>query len=347
MDISDMIIELCSMAGPAGFESPVASRVKEMLEPYVSEAYIDVMGNVIGVRRCGRENAVKLLFDAHIDEIGFIITGVEEGFLRFQALGGVDAHLLPASELKVLTEPPLYGVIAAMPPHVLKAEDSDKAIKIDDLYLDLGMTQEEAEQIVPVGTPAVYNAGVYKMGEDLVCGKALDDRACVAVILRAMELLKEENLGVDLYVMASAQEEVGRRGAKTGVFAIVPDYCVVVDVGFAKTPDCKAYNAKEQGGGAVITRGPNMNRRFTDMAVNIAEKNDIKYQINVEPTGDSGTNAYAIQVAREGVATAMFELPLKYMHSPVEMASLVDAEAVARLLKEVALSLGSVNGEVL
>lgn len=339
MKIADTIIELCSMAGPSGFEKAVAERVRELFEPYMDETYVDVMGNVCGVRRCGKENAKRLLFDAHIDEIGFIITGIEEGFLRFATIGGVDPRMLPAAEIKILTDPPVLGVVGVAPPHILKQEESDKAIKIEDLYIDIGVSQDKAKSIVPLGTPAVYNGGARKMGEDKICGKALDDRSCLTAILRALELLKDEKLFVDLYVLASSQEEVGTRGAKTGAYSIAPDWCVAVDVNHAKTPDSKNQQTKDLGGGAVIAKGPNMNRKFTDNAVRLAQSKGIKYQIGVEADGDSGTNTRVIQITREGVATALFELPLKYMHSPVEVISLADLESAAQLLCEVAKSL--------
>ena len=335
MIIANTLIELCAMVGPSGFEQNIAARVRDMLTHYMDEIKIDVMGNVVGVKRCGKENAKKLLFDAHIDEIGFIITGHEEGFLRFSTLGSVDARMLPAAEIKILTEPPIIGVVAAAPPHILKDEDSDKTIKTEDLYIDIGMSQDMAQKAVPVGTAAVYNAAARVFGRDLICGKSLDDRASFACILRALELLKDEQLDVDLYVLASVQEEVGTRGARTGAFSVVPDWCVIVDVDHARTPDHQKHDAKETNGGVVISRGPNMNRPLADTAEKLAREHGIRYQIGVEP-GDSGTNATVIQVTREGVATALFGLPLKYMHSPVEVISLDDAEATARLLTEIA-----------
>ncbi len=338
MVLADTIIELCNMAGPAGFEKTVAARVREMMSPFMDEIRTDIMGNIIGVKRCGKENAKKLMFDAHIDEIGFVITGHEDGFLRFSTLGGVDARMLPAAEIKILTEPPLIGIVAAAPPHILEAGDSEKTIKTDDLFIDIGMNQDEAKKAVPVGTPAVYNAGARVFGTDSICGKSLDDRASFACILRALELLKDEKLDVDLYVMASIQAAVGTRGARTGAFSVSPDWCVVVDVDHAKTPDHNKHDVRETGGGAVISKGPNMNRRLTDISEKCAQEHGIKYQIGVE-SGDSGTNAAVIQITREGVATALFGLPVKYMHSPVEVLNLNDAEAVAALLCETAKAL--------
>jgi len=335
MDTAEILIELCALPGPSGFEEPVARRVRELLEPYMDETRIDVLGNVIGVRRCGKDGARKLLFDAHIDETGLIITGAEEGFLRFAALGGTDARILPASGVTILTDPPLYGVIGTLPPHVLKKEDTEKVIKVEDMFIDVGMTQEEALKTVPQGTPAVLAHGARRFSESRICGKALDDRAGFAAILRAVELLGGETLDVDLYVMASVQEEVGIRGVAPGVFSIAPDLCVVIDVGHAKTPDTKPVETMtELGGGVVIGRGPCMNAELTESVIELAIRKEIKHQISVEP-GDTGTNARAVQISREGVATALFSIPMRYMHG-AEAASLDDIEVTALLLAETA-----------
>ena len=337
LDIAGILTELCSLPGPSGFERPVAERVKALLEPFVDEAWIDVLGNVIAVRRCGREGAPKLLFDAHIDENGLIVTGVEEGFLRFAALGGVDNRILPACLVSVLTDPPRSGVVCVMPPHILKKEDTEKVIKIEDMYLDVGLAHDEAIKAIPPGTPCVLDYGARLFGQNCLCGKALDDRAGFVSILWALELLRDEKLTVDLYVTASVQEEVGARGAASGVFPIEPDRCVVIDVGFAKTPDTKPYETNDElGGGVTISRGPNMNVEFTESAIHLAVNNEIKHQIKVEPGGNSGTNARVIQISREGVATALFGLPLKYMHGIYEVVSLEDIGNAARLLCEVA-----------
>jgi endoglucanase len=278
------------------------------------------------------------LLDAHIDEVGLIVTGYEDGFLRFSAIGGVDARMLPASEIKVLTEPPLVGIIGVLPPHLLKGEDAEKTIKTDDLYIDIGLSQDEAKKAVPVGTPAVYNTGARVFGDGLICGKGLDDRACVAAILRALELVKDETLDIDVYFLGSVQEELGTRGAKAGAFAVNPDWCVAVDVDYASSPDAREHWLKELGGGVVISKGPILNKRLTELPIRLAEEKGIKYQLGVE-AGDTGTNARVIQLTREGVATALLDIPLRYMHSPVEVVSIEDAEATAQLLAELARNL--------
>lgn len=338
MELSEAILQLCALSGPSGYEGEAADFAVSLLRPHMDEVSCDVMGNIIGVKRCGKPNARKLMIDAHIDEIGFVITGYEEGFLKFSSLGSVDARMLPSSEIKILTQPPIYGVVDALPPHILKADEMESTIKIEDLVIDIGMEQDAAMAAVPLGTSAVYNTQPRMLGDGQICAKALDDRACFAAIVKALKLVGDKPLPMDVYVTASTQEEVGTRGAGPAAYSIKPDYAIIVDVGHAATPDCKSTETCPSGGGVIISVGPNMNRAFTARARQLAEQREIKHSISVEPTGNSGTNARVIQVSREGIATCLLGIPLKYMHTPNEVISLSDAEATARLIAELILS---------
>ena len=331
MTLPELTKTLCAMAGPSGFETPVREWIAEHIRPYADEVRSDVMGNLVAVKRCGKPGAKSLLLDAHMDEIGFIVTSVEDGFLRFASIGGVDQRMLPAREVRVLSNPPLFGVIDTMPPHLLQEEDMGKSIDADKLCIDIGMSQEAALKAAPPGTPVVYASGCEELGEHQLCGKAMDDRSCSAIILKAFEDLSGRELGVDLYCMVSTQEEVGLRGAMVGAWNIAPDYAIVVDVTHAKTPDGKDV-LTEAGKGAAIGIGPNMNNAMTKALFRIAEEKNIPCQAEVCPGGHSGTNAAAIQVSRQGVATALLSLPLKYMHTPLETARCEDMEAICRLI---------------
>ncbi len=339
MNLKDLIIELSSLDGPSGFEEPAAAAIIRFLTPYVDEIKTDILGNIIAVKHSGSNNAPKLLLDAHMDEIGFIITGTDKGFLRFSALGGVDARMLPSRSLRILTNPPLTGTVACLPVHTLSSDDMKKTASIDDLRIDIGMSDEEAKKAVPVGTPAVYDCTAIVAGENIY-GKALDDRACIAVIINAVKNLYGKALPCDLYIMISSQEEVGCRGAKTGSFSVAPDFCIVLDVDHGQTPDSKGTVLGKCGDGPIISVGPNMNRKFTNNIIKTAKDNNIKYQLLAEPSGNSGTNATVIQVIKEGVATALLSIPLKYMHTPAECISINDAESLSKLLEKAILSLG-------
>ncbi|MCL2222828.1 MAG: M20/M25/M40 family metallo-hydrolase [Oscillospiraceae bacterium] len=336
LDIKEVLKELCEVPGPSGFEEEVVLRAKKLVEPYMDETWVDTLGNLMGVRKCGKPGAKKLLIDAHIDEIGFVVTAIEEGFLKFSALGGLDARLLPAAGVTVMTEPVMDGVVCVLPPHILRPEDTEKVTKIDELYIDIGLSQEEAERLIPIGTAGVLASNTRDFGENQICSKALDNRAGFAAILGALELIKNESFDdIDLYVMASVQEEVGMRGAGPGAFAVSPDYCIVVDVGEAKTPDATDYEIPEKmGEGVIVARGPNMNRAFTDMIINIAREKEINHQITVIPGGSSGTNTKEIQISQCGVATAFVAIPIKYVHSANEVVLIDDIESTAKLLGE-------------
>ena len=330
MDLNELLKKFSRVSAPAGYEKPMAELAVQLLEPFCGEVRTDVMGSVIATRRCGREGAKTVMLDAHIDEIGFVITGNDGGFLRFAAMG-VDARMLPASKIKILTEPPIYGVVDVMPPHLLKDGEGEKTIKIEDLYIDTGLSAEDAAAI-PVGTAAVYASEPVELGGRLLSAKAMDDRACFAAILRALELLGDTQLGYDLVVLGSVQEEVGTRGARPAGFAVAPDFCIVTDVDFGLAPDSKPHQGKALGSGAVISYGPNMNRAFTDKIVAIAKARELKHSISIEPGGNSGTNAHAIQIARGGVATALLGVPLRYMHTPGETLDVADVESLAQLI---------------
>ena len=325
---------LCACTAPSGFEAPAAAAAAELLRPLVDEVSIDRMGSVLGVRRSKAPNAPKLLLDAHLDEIGLIVTGIEEGFLRFRSIGGVDPRMLPGRELTVLAPTPLRGLVACP-----SGGDGDKSVPIPELYVDVGLSQAEAEKAVPIGTPMVYRAGCFPLGEDQICGKAMDDRSCFVTLLRAAELLRDRELDVELHIMGSTREEVSGAGAVVGTWAVAPDFCVAVDVTHGKTPDGPADKTFALGGGPAIGVGPNMTRWMTERMIDKAREHGIPYQLEIM-SGHTGTNGWEMQISREGVATSVLSLPLKYMHTPVETLSLADMEGVAQLLAAFAEHLG-------
>ena len=339
MDILETLNQLCSVGAPSGFEEPAAQVAAELLRPLVDEVRIDRLGSVIGVKRCGRENAKKLVLDAHLDEVGLIVTGIEKGFLRFRSIGGVDPRILPDREVTVLADKHMMVVVVCLPPHILKPEEREKSIPISDLFIDVGLSQERAEELIPIGTPIVYRESAFALGEKQVCGKSMDDRACFTCLLRTAEILKDVELDVDLYIMGSTFEEVSGAGAAAGTYAIDPDWCVAVDVTHGKTPDSPADRTCVLGGGPAIGIGPNMTRWMTNRMKSKAKEKGIACQYEVMG-GHTGTNGWHMQVARKGIPTSVLSLPLKYMHTPVEVLDLSDVEALSRLLAAFATDLG-------
>lgn len=345
MDYERVLDQLCALSAPSGFENSVAKAAKELLEPLMDEVSIDRLGSVLGVRRCGKENAPKLLLDAHLDEIGFIVTGHEEGFLRIATLGGVDPRMLPDRELTIMTQPPMLGVVACMPPHVQSSEDMEKSQPISEAFVDVGLTQEEAQKLIPIGTPITFRGGCMPLGEDLLCGKAMDDRACFVILLETAELLEDKELNVDLYILGSTQEETSSAGAVTAAYGAAPDLCVAVDVTHGATPDGQKDKTFPLGEGPVVGVGPNCTRWMSDRMLSLAKELEIPSQVEVM-SGHSGTNAWPLQISREGVATAVLSLPLRYMHTPVEVCARKDLSDTARLLAAFVEELGKEGTQV-
>jgi len=342
VDFFEALKDLCVIDAPSGFEAPAVRRARELLSPLMDEVWTDRLGNVIGLRRCGKPGAKRLLLDAHLDEVGLIVTGIEAGFVRFAGLGGVDPRMLADREVTVLAPGgPLLGVIACLPPHVQTAADHDKAVGIEDMRIDIGMSQAEAEAAVPVGTPISYRADIFRLQNGQICGKSLDDRSCFAILLRTAELLRDKDLDVDLYIMGSVREEKGGMGAIAGTNAVAPDWCVAVDVTHAATPDVPNPKDRtcEMYGGPAIGVGPNMTWALTERMTAKAKALEIPCQLEIME-GSTGTNGWGMQTCLEGIPTSVVSLPLKYMHSPMEVVAEEDMEHTARLLAAFALDLG-------
>ena len=342
MNLEQHLARFCEISAPSGFEEKAAQAMVEALETYTDEAYIDRFGNAVGILRCGLPNAKRVLLDAHLDEVGLIVTGMEEGFLRFRSIGGVDGRILPDREVMILTDPPTFGIIACLPPHVQSAGDQNAATPISDLWIDIGMGQEMAKERVSVGTPVVFRKEFSMLQGDFCAGNALDDRAGLVALLRVAQLLQEKSLSVDVIFMGSSREEIGGSGAAVGTFALEPDCCIAVDVTHGKTPDSSKEESFPLGKGPAIGIGPNMTRWMSQGLVETAQAMELPCQREVM-AGNSGTNAWKMQVTREGIPTAVVSIPLRYMHTPNEVMKLSDLEDTVALLSAYIQTLGEVQ----
>lgn len=343
MDVFSIIKKLSEVPSPSGFEQTASKSVSAFMKRYFDAVSTDAFGNVFGYRKSGKRNVKCLLLDAHIDEIGLIVTGRKNGFLTFSNIGGVDPRILPATQVRVLTDPPRSGIITAMPPHLQTAENMDSAVDASELFIDIG--EDEDGEVVPVGTPVVFDVGLAELHGKNLSARALDDRASLAAILRAIELLKGKKLSIDIVVMASVQEEVGCRGAMFGGFEVDPAFALVVDVTHATTPGVDKSVSFPAGSGVSIGVGPNMTRKVSDALIEVAKSKKIPHTVEVS-AGHSGTNAWSVQTLREGIATGVVSIPLKYMHTPVETVNKKDIEATAKLIAEFAEQLSSGGGRL-
>ncbi len=327
------IRKLCEASGVGGVGT-VVDVIRAEVEPYVHEVWTDALGSVCALRRCGAEHAPLLVLEAHMDEIGFVVTHVDDdGFVHVANCGGIDRRVLAATEVTVLADEPLAGVFCSTPPHL--SQDSKSVAKLEDMGIDVGLTAEEAKTSIPKGTRVAFRACYRELGDHCVSVKALDDRVGCAAVIRAMELLKEEALSVDVAALFAVQEEIGGGGAAVASFALRPAAAIATDVSFAVTPDAPAHKCGTLGGGAMLGIAPGLDVSLTARLRAVAQKHNMTYQTEVMG-GDTGTDADGIAYAAEGVPTALLSIPQRYMHTPVEVIDVRDAEAVAAWMALVA-----------
>jgi endoglucanase len=240
--------------------------------------------------------------------------------------------MLLASELSVWGKEEINGIISTLPPHLQKDGDDKKSPNICDIAIDIGMSKEQAENIVSLGDRVTFKRNFVNLLGTQISSSVLDDRAGVCAIILALDKLK--NINAKITVMFSSQEELGTRGAKVGPYAKNVDEAIAVDVSFGYTPMCKKSDCGELGKGAMIGMSPILNKNMSKKLIELAEKNNIPYQIEVMGGGHTGTNADVISLSQGGIKTALLSIPLKYMHSSIEVVDTLDIESTAQLIVE-------------
>ena len=345
MDTKEFLFRICDSSGVSGYESETAGLIKDAFTPVCDEVNIDKLGNVIALKK-GKGKG-KVAFFSHMDEIGLVVLDFAgNGFLHFTQIGGYDQRTLLGQEVIIHGQngtKKVFGVIGIKPPHLNTPEDVGKSVKMSDMLIDTGYTEEQLKKLVKTGDIITINRQCIELKGDNVAGKAMDDRACVAVMYEAAKLLKDFNHDMDVYFVSTTQEEVTFRGAQTSAYAIYPDIGVALDVGFAKTPELKP--TIEAGKGPAIAMGPNSHPKVVDMLKTAAKDNGIPYQVEVMTSGHSGTDATAVQIVRCGVASCVISLPLKYMHTSVETAMMKDITQTARLIAAMIMGLNGKDME--
>jgi endoglucanase len=328
LDLKETIITLSNAAGIPGGELPASQIALEYLKAYTSDCHIK-NGNVTGHFGKREDGKPHVLLDAHMDTVGFVVTYLtEDGFLEIESCGAVDRRLLCAQPMIVLGKERLPGVICSTPPHLADGENPPS--NHEKVYVDIGMSKAEAEKYVSAGDGVTFDVKAAALSGDRLTGAGLADRCGVAALLRTLELIKGEKLGCSYSVLFSAQEEVGERGAKTAVFSVNPHIAVVVDATFARTPDDSEAKYGLLGKGPMVGVSPVLDGAFSKRIMKIAEEKNIPCQVEVMAE-KTGTDADMISLNGRGVKTALLSIPLRYMHSPVEVISLSDVENTARL----------------
>lgn len=335
MEIKELLKMLTDPCAVAGCEENIKDVVIELLEKSGCEdIFTDNLGNITGTYKCGKENAPKLMLEAHMDEIGLMVSKIsDEGSLLFLPIGGFDEKVLPGSEVTVHTENgPVYGIIGAKPPHLTR--DRSKAIKIEDMSVDIGFSKEEAEKRVKIGDVITFNAYFTEL-ENFVAGRCFDDRAGIAAIIKALDYVKNLKIECDIICAITVQEELGMRGAKVICESAKCDCAICVDAAFGTSAN--SSEGFDLGSGVVVSVGPNLHPKLNKIIFDAASEYKIEVTSDVE-NGNTGTNAWAIQVAGAGVPVSLLSFPLRYMHSTYEVVDPTDIDTLAKLLAYTALN---------
>ena len=329
----DLLRQLSEAAGVPGREETIRRIVLDEYANLVSEHRVDALGNVIGHKR--GQGGPKVMIAAHMDEIGFLVSHVDAktGFLRIDPVGGFDPRVLMAQRVVVHTDDgDFVGVIGSKPIHVLSDEERKKSMEIKDLFIDLGLDADNVKDRVRIGDFVTLCQDFVEMG-DFVNGKALDDRVGIYVMLEALKRVGDHQ--VEIYPVATTQEEVGLRGARVSGFGVEPDIAVAVDTTIAcDVPGTDEHQQVTQLGKGVALKVKDSasisNPKLVRHLRNLAEERDIPHQMEILPRG--GTDAGAMQLSREGTAAVTLSIPSRYVHSVVECAHVDDIEAAISLL---------------
>ena len=331
----DFLRELMSVPTPSGFEQPGQKVVREYLSQYCDDVSTDIHGNVIGVRNPG--GGPKLMLAGHVDEIGFMVEYItDDGYIRFVAIGGVDAALLPGQRVAIHADGDVvHGVVGKKPVHLADKEEKPEKTRIHQLWIDIGAkNRKQAEKCVAVGDPITFDVPFELLTNGLAASRGIDDKVGSFVVAETMRLVAKKKIKPAVYCVSTVQEEIGSRGAQTSAFGIEPDAGIAVDVDHASDypgADKAVVGDIRLGRGPVLHRGASINPVLGKMLINVAKKNKIPYQVSAEP-GVTRTDTDAIFLTRTGVASALVSIPTRYMHTPVEVVSLDDLENAAKLL---------------
>lgn len=334
--LKEDILKLCGTMTVSGFEYRATEGIREQYGESFDVIEADRVGNHILIKRCGRENAPRILIDAHFDEVGMLVSDVlEGGFLRIVNIGGIDPCIMQAADVVVYGKSELRGVVISVPPH-LRGDSDGKLPPVNQLLVDVGLgwSREELEEIAPVGTPVGYAPVYSSFGKDFMAGKSFDNKACGAIAARAIIDTPREELAGDVYLCFSAREETAHSGGVApACFAAEPDYAMVIDVNLGAAPDTPERETVEIGKGPSIAFSAATDRALTRMTVELCKKSELAHTVCAAPTS-TGTNAVAVNLVEEGIPVVDIGLPLRNMHTYNEVLCLEDCETLCSLVKE-------------
>jgi endoglucanase len=333
-DIVPFLKSIISVSGVSAYEAPVARLIEEKWKPLVDEISTSRLGSLHALKRGkGKEKRPSIMIATHMDAIGLIVHRIEDGFLYVDEIGGIDPRILPGTPVVVHGRKDFPGVVVMPPPRSLSEEARGNAVGLHNLLIDIGLLPSRVKSLVRVGDTVSFDTPPVDLAGDVLSGHTLDNRASLAALTVCLEDLQAKTHAWDVWAVATAQEEETLGGAATSAFHLRPDMAVVIDMTFAQGPGASGWQTFGLGKGPTLGWGANLHPFLYNRFKQVAEKVEIPVSMDVVPA-HSGTDAQAIQVAREGIPTMLIGIPLRYMHTPVEVVAVKDVLRAGRLLAE-------------
>ena len=333
--------DLVESVSPSGYEEEAAILWKDYVSRFTEKVRVDIHGNVIASVGGG---GPKVMLCGHIDEIGYMVKYIDDnGYLYFSSIGGIDTALLGGRKVIIKTSKGrVIGVIGKKAIHLQTKEEASKSLKTSDFWIDIGAKdKKQAQEMVKIGDVAVPYVQLSELHNNLISSKSLDDKTGAFVSAEALKRLSKEKLPAEVFSVATVQEEIGLRGARTSAFGISPEIGIAIDVTFATDHpggEKKRVGDIALGKGPVLAKGPNINPKVFSLLQNAAEAKRIPYQIEAISSA-TGTDANVIQLTKSGVAAALISIPCRYMHTPAEVVSTEDMDNAVALIAEFVSSL--------
>lgn len=339
MSLTQLLKRISATVSPSGYEDNIRELLKSIITPLVDRYMEDVHGNLICYKDSPMtESNNTIMFIAHMDEIGLMVSYIEEsGYIRFTCIGGVDLLILIGRNVKIIHNGvEIPGIIGAKPYH-MKRHPVNGDLDESELWIDIGVSgKEEAENKVSIGDCVVIDTPFIELPDGLIASRGCDDKAGVVTLINMLELLKNIAVKSNIVVVFSVQEEVGLRGAHTASYFVSPDICIAVDV--AHATDYPSINRAKYGDirigkGPVIPCGSDLTPAVQNKLKQISLQKGISFQ-RLALSSPSGSDANAVQLTKNGCATGLISIPCRYMHTPVEMISLFDLDSISIVLSE-------------
>jgi endoglucanase len=329
----NLVKDLVKVPGLSGHEKPIRQHLAKIWEPLTDDIRFSKLGSVHGLRKATKEGqGHSILIATHMDQIGLMVTKIEAGLLGVTGVGYPDQRTLPGLAVTVHTkEEDLPGVVVLPPNHTLPEDISNKSVPMNHLWVDTGLAEKQVKEKVSLGDLISFTLPPQEMGDGYLTSPGLDNRASVAALTETLKMLQSRQFSWDVWAAATVQEEYSLAGAYTSGFDIRPTLAVVVDVNFGSGPGSPSHLTFEMDKGPTFDIGPVIHPKLYEAFEKVANQHEIPYQRCVFPRL-SGTDADALQLVAEGIPTMLIGLPMRYMHTPVEMLQVRDIQRVARLL---------------